>query len=244
MRCTRRIFLAIAVFCVAIAPAQAQEKQKPVRVLFIGNSFTFVNDLPNMIAELAKAVKQLPLEHGQETPGGCSFEKHWKDGKAATKIAAGPWDYVVLQEQSQRPLTGRAVMFEFATKLDGEIKKHKAKTLLYQTWARQDEPTKQDALSKAYLDLGKELKASVAPVGTAWQNALQKNPKLVLHAADKSHPCKTGTYLAACVFYGTIYAKSPEDLPGNVGGLADGEAKTLQAIAWETVRQLTETKKQ
>src|SRR5204862_5417386 len=124
MRCTRRIFLAIAVFCVATAPAQAQEKQKPVRVLFIGNSFTFVNDLPNMIAELGKAGKQPPLEHGQETPGGCSFEKHWKDGKAATKIAAGPWDYVVLQEHSQRPLTDRALMFEYATKLDGEIKKH------------------------------------------------------------------------------------------------------------------------
>jgi hypothetical protein len=240
MLLTRRCFLALAVVLVATRPAAAQESPKPVRVLFIGNSYTYVNDLPQMLADLAKAGKQAPLVHDRETPGGCSFEKHWKDGKAVKKIAAGPWDYVVLQEQSQRPISNPALMFDYAEKLDGEIQKQKTKTLLYLTWSRQDAPGEQAALSKAYLDLGKKLKATVAPAGMAWEKALKNDAKLVLHSADKSHPSKTGTYLTACVFYATIFDKSPEGLPGTIGALGDEEARKLQAIAWETVSELKE----
>jgi hypothetical protein len=222
----------------AAAPALARDEPKPVRVLFIGNSYTYVNDLPKMLADLAKAGNQRPLVHERETPGGCSLEKHWKDGKAVAKITGGNWDYVVLQEQSLRPLTDRKLMFESAVKLDEEIRKKNAKTLLYQTWARQDSPELQTDLSKAYLDLGKELKAGVVPVGMAWEKALKNDPKLTLHSADKSHPSKAGTYLAACVFYGVLYGKSPEGLPGAIGGLSDEEARKLQVIAWKTVQEM------
>jgi hypothetical protein len=236
MRSFRSFCYAISVLLVPVICATAQQETRPVRVLFIGNSFTFVNDLPGMIAELAKAAKEPALEFGQETPGGCTLEKHWKDGKAVTKITEKAWDYVVLQEQSQRPLANPEQMFEYARKLDVEIKNKQAKTILYQTWSRQDAPDKQDALSKAYSDLGIELKAKVAPVGKAWQRAMKDDVTLVLHSADKSHPNKAGTYLAACVFYGTIYGKSPVGLPGKIGGLDDEQARKLQKIAWETVQ--------
>jgi hypothetical protein len=223
-------------------PLRSGDAPKPVRVLFIGNSYTYVNDLPRMLAALARAGNQRPVVHERETPGGCTLEKHWKDGKAAQKIAAGKWDYVVLQEQSSRPIVDRARMFEYAAKLDGAIKKRQARTLLFQTWARQNAPQQQAALSKAYRDLGKELKARVAPVGMAWERALKADPKRALHSADKSHPGKAGTYLTACVFYATLFGKSPEGLPGDIGGLSDAEAQRLQVIAWQTVRELAEKK--
>jgi hypothetical protein len=242
MRLPRRLFLAAVAFVTVAALTPAREQPQSIRALFIGNSFTYVNDLPKMIADLARAGKQRPFEHDRETPGGTTLEQHWKNGKAVPKIAAGKWDYVVLQEQSQRPLVGRPLMFEYAGKLDAEIKKQSATTLLYQTWSRQDAPEKQADLSQAYLDLGKELKARVAPVGTAWGMALKENPTLVLHAPDKSHPAKAGTYLAACVFYGVIYGQNPEGLPGTVGGVSDDDAKRLQAVAWTTVQELDEKK--
>jgi hypothetical protein len=238
----RRLSLAVFIVVVITAAAPVGDEPKPVRVLFIGNSYTYVNDLPKLLAELARAGKQRPLEHDRETPGGCSLEKHWKDEKAVKKIVGGKWDYVVLQEQSLRPLTNRDLMFEYAAKLDAEIKKQGASTLLYQTWARQDAPEKQEELSKAYLDLGKELKARVSPVGAAWERALKEDPRLMLHVADKSHPSKAGTFLAACVFYAVLYGKSPEGLPGDAAGLGADEAKKLQVIAWKTVQELAESK--
>jgi hypothetical protein len=240
MRTLRR--LSPAALALLLAAPAAGDEPKPVRVLFVGNSYTYVNDLPKMLAELARAGGQAPLAHDRETPGGCTLEKHWKDGKAAHKIQAGPWDYVVLQEHSLRPLTDRRLMFDYAARLDGEVKKAKAKTLLYQTWARQDTPEKQPELSRAYLDLGRELKADVVPVGAAWERALKEGAGPALHSQDRSHPSKAGTYLAACVFYGVIYGKSPEGLPGAAGGLGDEDARRLQAVAWKAVRELAEKK--
>ena len=127
-------------------------------------------------------------------------------------------------------------MFDHAKKLDAEIKKQGAKTILYMTWALQHKPDDQPAISKVYLKLAKELKAQIAPVGNAWEAALKADKKLVLHEKDKKHPNATGTYLAACVFYATIYGKSPEGLPGSIGKSQDDEARPLQVIAWKSVQ--------
>lgn len=237
----RRIFLGFltaVTFLGLFTPVHAQDGQAKdeTSVLFIGNSLTYYNDLPKMVAALAKADKQRPLHYERETPGGCTFEKHWKDGKALAKIQSRKWDYVVLQDNSQGPLTKRASMFDHAKKFDAEIKKQGAKTLLYMTWALQNKPEDQATISKAYLDLSAELKSQIAPVGNAWEAALKADKKPALHTADKKHPTATGTYLAACVIYASIYNRSPEGLPGSIGKLTDEEARPLQAIAWKTVQ--------
>jgi hypothetical protein len=192
-----------------------------------------------MVADLASAGGQQPLVAEKETVGGWSFEKHWNGGKAVAKIAdGGRWDTVVLQEHSMGALTDVKAMEEYAAKLVAEVLKQGAKPIFYQTWARQGAIEKQGEISKVYLDLGKRLKAEVAPVGMAWELALKSDPALVLHVEDKSHPNLSGSYLAACVFYGVIYKKSPEGLPGKIGGMSDEAARKLQAIAWKTVCQV------
>src|SRR5437660_1590968 len=124
----RRILLGFlaTVALLALSPPAAQPQEDKakdeINVLFIGNSLTYYNDLPKMVAALAKADKQRPLHHERETPGGCTFEKHWKDGKALAKIQSRKWDYVVLQDNSQGPLTKRDSMFDHAKKFDTEIK--------------------------------------------------------------------------------------------------------------------------
>jgi hypothetical protein len=223
--------------CAATVTAQTAKPTGELQVLFIGNSLTYVNDLPKMVTELARAGKQRPLYCERETPGGCTLEKHWKDGKALAKIQSRKWDFVVLQDYSSAPLLQRDSMFEYAKKFDVGIKQQEAKTLLYMTWALQDKPDDQAVISKAYLDLSKELKAGIAPVGRAWEVAIAADPKRRLHDKDKRHPNPTGSYLAACVFYATLYGKSPEGLPGSVAKLTDEEARPLQIIAWKVVQE-------
>jgi hypothetical protein len=226
----------VALLVPLIVRCGATETKPEIRILFIGNSFTYVNDLPRMVAELAEAGRQRPLHCESETPGGCTLEKHWQDRKAVSRIQSGHWDFVVLQDQSEAPLRRREAMIEYGKKFDAEIKQQRAKTILYETWALQNQPEQQAAISNAYAGLARELNARLAPVGNAWQTALRSDPKLVLHAMDQKHPSATGTYLAACVFYATIFGKSPEGLPGRIGGLTDGEARRLQAIAWKSVQ--------
>jgi hypothetical protein len=226
----------LALFVPALHGQEGKARDE-IHILFIGNSLTFYNDLPKMVAALAKADKQRPMVYERETPGGCTFAKHWKDGKALEKIQSRKWDYVVLQDNSQGPLKQRESMFDHAKKFDAEIRKQGAKTVLYMTWALQNRPEDQPAISKAYLDLAAELKCQVAPVGNAWQAALKADKKLALHNSDKKHPTATGTYLAACVIYATIYGRSPQGLPGSIGKLTDDAARPLQVIAWKTVQE-------
>ena len=142
---TRRRFLGIvlvsAVLLIAHVPLVGQETPPaPLKVLFIGNSYTYVNDLPAMIVGLAEAAGGRKIEVDGHLVGGCTLEKHVKDQKALDKIHAAKWDVVVLQEHSLQPIIDRDSMYRNARILDEEIKKRGARTVFYLTWARQHIP--------------------------------------------------------------------------------------------------------
>jgi hypothetical protein len=218
--------------------------KRPLRVLFIGNSYTFFNGgLGTLVQSMASAVKDgRRLEYVEVTKGGQTLEGHWADGKALAEIRKGGWDFVVLQEHSLRPLQDREKMFAYAKRFDGEIRRVGARTVFYETWARKNRPEMQGLLDQAYSGIAKEVAAVVAPAGLAWQAALKVKPDLSLHIADLSHPTPAGSYLNACVFYETFFGRSPEGLPRTIKDragkvlveLTDSEATLLQHAAFET----------
>jgi hypothetical protein len=109
-----------------------------------------------------------------------------------------------------------------------------ARTALYVTWARQHEPESQQAIIDAYAFIGRELGATVVPVGLAWQRFLGKHDRPVLHDKDQSHPTLAGSYLAACVFLAVLVGESPVGLGGEVDGLSEKDLALLQKVAWQT----------
>jgi len=139
------LLIASVVLLIVQAPAFGQETPPvPLKVLFVGNSYTSVNDLPSMVAGLAEAAGGRKIDVDRHLVGGCTLEKHVKDQKAIDKIRAEKWDVVVLQEQSLRPVIDRQSMHEYARLLDAEVKKQGAKTIFYLTWARQHVPDMQE----------------------------------------------------------------------------------------------------
>jgi len=253
---------------VSVPPSVPDIEPNPVptdrlRVLFIGNSYTYVNDLPYQVQRIAESLgAELPLEIVSVTPGGMTLEGHWDAGPPRRLIRQGGWTHVVLQEQSTRPIDDPDTFSAYARLFDEEIDRVGAETVFYLTWARQHRPESQDSLSHAYLAAASELEARVAPVGIAWQHALAEDPTLVLHLEDRSHPTPTGTYLAVLVFYATLYDASPAgatptrwttrfgeqpERPGYASGrrpaeemepLPDATAARLQRIAWDAVESV------
>jgi len=187
------------------SPIPAPPVSDTVRVLFIGNSYTYYNDLPSMVERLASS-EGSPSEVYAEsvTAGGATLQRLWEGGGALEAIRNGGWDFVVLQEQSTRPLQDPERMHEFARAFALEINRNGAETVFFLTWARQARPETQPGLNRAYLTIARELRAKVAPVGPAWKVALDLSPEIPLHAEDGSHPTPTGSYLAACVFFGLL----------------------------------------
>jgi hypothetical protein len=226
------------------AESPAKAPGKPLELLFIGNSYTFVNDLPEMLAELARAAKVRPVHTRQVTAGGATLEQHWGDGKGAAvrAIDEDRPNVVVLQEQSQLPRAAPEMFQHFARLFDERIRASGARTLLYVTWARRDSPGDQEALTAAYAAVARERKATLVPVGPVWQAVRQQMPGLVLHDADGSHPSPLGTYVAALTFFAVMYERSPEGLPARIDlpgvctvSIDAVTAPALQRLVWNVV---------
>jgi hypothetical protein len=220
----------------------------PTRVLFIGNSYTFYNGgVDAVLAAMAKA-KGRNIEATSVTSGGKTLEWHWENGDARAAIARGGWDYVVLQEFSTRPLTDADAMHRYARLFDAEIKNAGAKTVFYLTWARFHQPENQAVITRAYDAIAKQLNATVARVGPAFERVLERRPDLKLHMDDRTHPTPAGTYLAAAVFYATLTGDTAEGLPATVTTasgksieLSPADASVLQRVANSVSARTTPT---
>ena len=208
------------------------KRDRSINILFIGNSFTQRNDLPALLSELAGA-RNIAVTHKLISAGGASLRTHWNAGQAATAIATGSYDNVVLQEHSTLPVKNTARMAKNAGLFDESIKKAGSETVLYMTWARQNAPETQQIISDAYNSIGKELGAIVIPVGLAWQNFLAKHQTPVLHDRDQSHPTPAGTYLAACVFLAVLLKTNPISIDAGPAVVAKPDREALQATDWK-----------
>jgi hypothetical protein len=199
-----------------------------LNVLFIGNSFTARNDLPGMIARLAKA-NGITLKSRLISAGGASLRRHWNKGEAERAIRAGTYDYVVLQEQSTLPVKNAARMHESVRLFDDAIRSAHAKTILYLTWARQHAPHTQEVITDTYTTIGREIGATVVPVGVVWQQVFRKHGDVALYDKDGSHPTLAGSYLAACAFFAILFRRNPDGWRPE--GIDAAQAELLQRAA-------------
>lgn len=223
--------LFIALFMSSLSFGQITKK-----VLFLGNSYTAVNNLPQIIAALATSAGD-NLNYDSHTPGGYTFQNHLNDGTSAAKIAQTGWDFVVLQEQSQLPSFPLAQVqtgcFPFADSLDSLIVLANpcAETMFYMTWGRETGDASNcavwppvctyegmdDLLRERYNQMAVDNQGVLSPVGALWRYLRQNNPSLQLYASDGSHPSLEGSYAAACSFYSTIFRKDPTLITNDYG---------------------------
>ncbi len=243
---------------IAILLSKTGLSQDKIKVLFLGNSYTYVNDLPGMIEEISENEGKTFI-HESITPGGCTLFQHVESHNSLSKIRQGDWDYVVLQEQSQLPVIDHyrhnTLKPSYKALYDSiMLYNPNAKVVGYMTWGRRyggqqcvnfgdglycsadfvDFNHMQDTLTAAYCENAHATNSYVAPVGEAWKAALSTNPEFVLHSSDDSHPSYDGTFLAACVFYAIFWNETPVGTYHNTQ-IDDTKANILQETADEVV---------
>ena len=216
----KKIFLLITLLFGFSGSAQSVTR----KVLFVGNSYTEVNNLPQLIASAAASVGDI-LIFDSHTPGGYTLMQHSTNAVTQNKIRTGNWDHVVLQGQSQEAITGESDFYTGATDLNTLIRKYNpcSETLFYVTWGRKNGDaincpnipvlctyeTMDAAITNTYVDLATYLQTEVSPVAAVWKYLRAQHPNIELYAADESHPSAAGSYAAACSFYATIFRKNP-----------------------------------
>ena len=249
MKAVPRILIVVSLLVLACAACSAHagcgDPANCTRVLFVGNSYTYVNDLPDTFAALAASGGH-PVEVGMAAQGGWTLARHAASADSLQQIDAQKWTYVVLQEQSEIPSVPQSElqsMYPAARTLVQKIRADGAIPLFYLTMAHRDGwpesgmpdyASMQARLEAGTLQVAQNLQAGVVPVGAAWALLHGQDPRLDLWQSDGSHPTVQGTYLAACVFYAAIFQSSPVGLSYG-DGLSGGQARLLQQAAADAV---------
>lgn len=222
----------------------SQEKE-PEKVLFVGNSFTFFWNMPQMVEAMA-ADQDVSLKTSLSTASGSNLEQHWKGEKGTNTrqlVEENEWDYVVLQDHSMSTISHKERFKTYSKKWIELIRENNAEPLLAMTWAYDSNPLMQESISSSYLALGKETGVKVVPLGSIFMKAKKARPDLDLYFDDK-HPSPEGSYLLALTYYKFFTGNSVMDIPDRLTTIdSEGNQVYLNFILPETgdfLRQLVE----
>ena len=175
---------------------------KKVKVLFIGNSHTYVNDMPELMAQLARS-EGVECDVTMIAHGGWFLAQHVQEPDVRFNILFGHNDYVVLQEHTH-PFAP-ADKYLTAVQAIGEwIHQTTAKPVIYATWAQKTEPEKQPEMDALQAQAAESIGALYAPVGHEWWAHIAENPGVEMYYQDGQHTSKTGAAFAAKVIWETI----------------------------------------
>ncbi|MFT5615797.1 MAG: hypothetical protein ACI8Q6_003087 [Granulosicoccus sp.] len=189
------------------------------RVLFVGNSFTghIATYLPGLLAEGGYDAGQVEFF----TAGNAELIDYTGSRILARTVNHADWDYVVLQEQSQKPALPAPYVTEFYEAVEtlvAMVRRNKAEPLLFMTWGYDGGSRRfasligtyekmQNRLAAGYGAAARRNEIGLVPVGLVFQSLWAENPKLAkrLYSIDRAHLSSEGSYVASLVFYRYIF---------------------------------------
>jgi len=204
-------FIGLLLFGMAVH-GYAQQPRDTLSILFIGNSYTYSNNLPQIVSLLSESTTTY-LSTRQSTAPGAMLSQHWhgkKGLKTKSIIEEGNFDVVVLQDHSMAALDNPDSLENYVLLFADLCKTKGAQVVLYQTWARDSLPETQEAISHQYNRIAENIKAEVVRAGDAWSMMKKDYPQISLFNADGSHPNDSGTFLNAYLFATTLCKQNPE----------------------------------
>jgi hypothetical protein len=211
-------FLTLCVMVLSISSSFSQVKEKdPVRVLFVGNSFTYFFNLPQVVTSMAQS-QGIEIVTRQSTVGGSNLEEHWKElkGTKTRKLLDSlKWDYVVLNNHSLSTVDTPEDFMEYGKKFAELIRSKGAEPIFMQTWAYKSNPLLIRSIVKGYNQIAEETKSDIVPAGELFMEARKWRPDLEMFHDDK-HPSSNGAYLLGLGFFKYFTGLKTNDIPSRL----------------------------
>ena len=202
---------------VMVALVASAQKSAPIKVLFVGNSFTYFYNLPQVVTSMGET-QGITIVTRQSTVGGSNLEQHWKQErgtKTMRLLDSTKWDYVVFNNHSTSSIENPAAFQEYGKKFADLVKSKGGKPVFMMTWAYKSNPLMQSKISEEHEKLAKDTGALLVPAGYVFQKARQWRPDLEMFFDDK-HPSSNGTYILGLTFYKFFSGQSVMNIPSRL----------------------------
>ena len=216
--------------CLGSSPTGTQVIGEGTRVLFIGNSLTYVNDVPGILQALADSAGGERLAVASRTLPNYALIDHWFEGVASREVAKGGWGWVVMQQGWTPAGIYRDTLRLAARNFGAEIAKIGAKGAMYQTWPPSNRPNDFAGSIESYELAAADIGGVVFPVARAWLATWDRDRSIELYS-DGLHASVAGSYLAALVMYARIFDRTPVGLPAALRTRAGALIRVDAAIA-------------
>lgn len=182
------------------------------KVLFIGNSHTYFNDMAAMFMAMANSYEALEkVEVTMLAHPYVTLDYHKGQPEIRFNILYGGYDYVILQ-QAAHPFGGEEELKSGVKAINEFIKEAGATPVLYMTWCEKAKPENQSEMTSAYVNAAQRIDAILAPVGKIFEKVREENPSIELYNEDGGHASKEGSYLAAATLVSSIFKVDPRGI--------------------------------
>jgi hypothetical protein len=186
-----------------IALTLQAQSQKKINVLFLGNSLTYTNNLPELM-KLVASCDSVEMTYRSICFPNYALIDHWNDGNAQKEIQSGKYNFVIVQQGPSSQSEGRVYLLDYGLKFDSLCDRHKSKLVSYMVWPAKARSIDFQGVFESYKLLADSTKGIFAPAGNAWLKVWEGNPEFKLYGEDNFHPHYNGSLLAAMVIYGSI----------------------------------------
>ncbi|HQR38325.1 MAG TPA: SGNH/GDSL hydrolase family protein [Blastocatellia bacterium] len=201
-----------------------------MRVLFVGNSLTYFNDVPALVERIGRANGRR-IDTTMIAYPNYALEDHIARGNAPKAIAKGGWDVVVFQQGPSASPEFRDNLIEYSTRFADMIRQAGGRPAVYQVWAARNRSFDFDRVRESYRIAARKSGSMLMPVGDARRDAMVRDPSIDLFGPDGFHPSMDGSVLAALVIYQRLTGEAPAKLPDFDVPRAELEELRASAIA-------------
>jgi hypothetical protein len=234
MRTLRLLLVAtLALACLGAGEPVVPSPPGGHRVLFVGNSLTYTNDLPRTLADLATLGGDTIHTATVALPNVALVDHAAGQSDALPTIARGAWTWVVMQQGPSSRGANRDTLTIGARALATAIRRVGARPALYMVWPARANLADFDGVRDAYRAAACAVDGVFLPAGEAWRIAWRADAALPLYGPDAFHPAPLGTWLAALVMYERITGRDARRLPPIVtvaGARIDVPAATARLL--------------
>lgn len=203
------------------------------RVLFVGNSHSYEQDLSGLVQQVARQAGNTELLTARVAFANFALEDHASEGTALRALQGSKWEYVVMQQGPSALLESQAHLRYWTQWWSPHISSAEATPVLYQVWPSAARRSDAAANLQSYTNAAAAVGGILAPAGDAFTAALAADPSIGVYSGDGMHASRRGAYLAALVIVGRLLEIDPETLPPTIPGSSEPESvvRALQRAA-------------
>jgi len=194
----------LLIFLVAITSGFAQNK---ITVLFVGNSLTYSNNLPELVKQIA-ACDSVTLEYTMLANPNYALIDHWHEGIVITEIQSKKYDFVVVQQGPSSQPEGRTMLINDGLTFAKLCAANHSQLAFFTVWPSKVRSFDFPGVLESYRMAADSSKSILCPAGNAWLGLLNNYPEFKLYSDDNFHPAYKGSFLAALVIYGRLMKKA------------------------------------